>query len=74
MLLLQERLFTQHTGSLATKRRDKLRGILTELGVSCTSQWKDVKELLKTELTAPVYSNPLQVQHSPMNITRKQFV
>ncbi|KOB78600.1 Transcription elongation regulator 1 [Operophtera brumata] len=57
---VQERLFTQHTSSLASKRRDKLRALLTELSVSCTSHWKEVKDMLKNEPTAPVYSSSSQ--------------
>ncbi|XP_026318352.1 transcription elongation regulator 1 isoform X1 [Hyposmocoma kahamanoa] len=58
----KERLFSQHTGALATKRRDKLRTLLNEMGVSCTAHWREVKNKLKQELTAPVYTSASQME------------
>ncbi|CAK1587926.1 unnamed protein product [Parnassius mnemosyne] len=58
----KERLFSQHTSTLASKRCDKLRGLLTELGVSCTARWRDVKELLQQQPTAPTYSSASQME------------
>ncbi|XP_028031261.1 transcription elongation regulator 1 isoform X2 [Bombyx mandarina] len=58
----KERLFSQHTNNLASKRRDKLRGILTELGVSCTAAWKEVKETLSSDPTTPAYASATQME------------
>ncbi|XP_075989195.1 transcription elongation regulator 1-like isoform X2 [Anticarsia gemmatalis] len=58
----KERLFMQHTSALASKRRDKLRSLLQERGVSCTAHWRDVKTMLGEEPTAPVYSSASQME------------
>ncbi|XP_059044967.1 transcription elongation regulator 1 [Achroia grisella] len=58
----KERLFLQHTGVLATKRREKLRALLTELGIGCTASWRDVRNQLKQEPTAPQYSSAGQME------------
>ncbi|KAJ0169735.1 hypothetical protein K1T71_014341 [Dendrolimus kikuchii] len=58
----KERLFVQHTGALGAKRRDKLRALLNELGVSCTAHWRDVRDSLKAEPTAPQYSSASQME------------
>ncbi|KAJ8704155.1 hypothetical protein PYW07_013449 [Mythimna separata] len=58
----KERLFMQHTSALATKRRDKLRALLNERGISCTAHWRDVRALLADEPTAPVYNSASQME------------
>ncbi|KAI5640830.1 FF domain-containing protein [Phthorimaea operculella] len=58
----KERLFSQHIANLTNKRRDKLRALLTEMGVGCTEHWRDVKQRLKQEPTAPVYSTTSQME------------
>ncbi|KAJ2939552.1 hypothetical protein O0L34_g6384 [Tuta absoluta] len=58
----KERLFSQHIANLTNKRRDKLRALLSELGVGCTEHWRDVKQKLKQEPTAPNYSSTSQME------------
>ncbi|XP_028161044.1 transcription elongation regulator 1-like [Ostrinia furnacalis] len=58
----KERLFSQHTAALASKRRDKLRALLNELNVSCTAHWRDVKTQLQENPAAPVYSAASQME------------
>ncbi|XP_039762266.1 transcription elongation regulator 1 isoform X2 [Pararge aegeria] len=58
----KERLFSQHVGALASKRRDKLRAILAELGVGCTAHWRDVRKQLAEHATAPTYRNAPQME------------
>ncbi|XP_063543558.1 transcription elongation regulator 1-like isoform X3 [Cydia strobilella] len=53
----KERLFASHTGTLATRRRDKLRTLLTEMGVAPTAHWRDVRARLRAEPAAPVYTS-----------------
>ncbi|XP_063371330.1 trichohyalin-like isoform X2 [Cydia amplana] len=53
----KERLFSSHTSTLATRRRDKLRALLTEMGVAPTAHWRDVRARLRAEPTAPVYTS-----------------
>ncbi|XP_063631864.1 uncharacterized protein LOC134803087 [Cydia splendana] len=60
----KERLFASHTSTLATRRRDKLRALLTELGVAPTAHWRDVRARLRAEPTAPVYTSADKVTHT----------
>ena len=53
----------QHTSALATKRRDKLRALLNDRGISCTAHWREVKAILAEEPTAPVYNSASQVRN-----------
>ncbi|CAH2062518.1 unnamed protein product, partial [Iphiclides podalirius] len=58
----KERLFGGHTGSLAARRRDKLRALLAEMGVSCTARWKDVRDQLQQQPAAPAYASAAQME------------
>ncbi|GBP27172.1 Transcription elongation regulator 1 [Eumeta japonica] len=57
----KERLFSQHTAALCGRRRDKMRELLAELGVSATAHWRDVKRTLKDEPRTPKYASPEKV-------------
>ncbi|XP_050676528.1 transcription elongation regulator 1-like isoform X2 [Leptidea sinapis] len=56
----KERLFNQHTTSLAVKRRDKFRALLTEQGVSCVASWRDVRKAVAEN--APQYASAQQME------------
>ncbi|XP_052745903.1 transcription elongation regulator 1 isoform X3 [Bicyclus anynana] len=58
----RERLFTQHVGALAGKRRDKLRALLAELGAGCTAHWRDVRKQLAEHAAAPAYRSAPQME------------
>ncbi|KPJ18778.1 Transcription elongation regulator 1 [Papilio machaon] len=58
----KERLFSQHISVLSNKRRDKLRALLTELGVTSTARWRDVKDQLQQQPAPPVYASASQVE------------
>ncbi|XP_047542008.1 transcription elongation regulator 1 isoform X2 [Vanessa atalanta] len=58
----KERLFSQHISALSSKRRDKLRALLAELGVSCTAHWRDVKKQLADHAAAPPYRSAPQME------------
>ncbi|XP_013174367.1 PREDICTED: transcription elongation regulator 1 isoform X1 [Papilio xuthus] len=58
----KERLFSQHISVLSSKRRDKLRALLTELGVTSTARWREVKDQLQQQPTAPVYASASQME------------
>ncbi|KAG6462831.1 hypothetical protein O3G_MSEX013489 [Manduca sexta] len=58
----KERLFGQHTSALASKRRDKLRALLGELGVASTQAWRHVRALLAADPAAPVYCSAAQME------------
>ncbi|XP_026746675.1 transcription elongation regulator 1 isoform X1 [Trichoplusia ni] len=58
----KERLFMQHTSALASRRRDKLRALLGERGVSCTAHWRDVRDMLAEQPAAPSYGSAAQME------------
>ncbi|XP_045781405.1 transcription elongation regulator 1-like isoform X2 [Maniola jurtina] len=58
----KERLFSQHISTLASKRRDKLRTLLGELGVGCTAHWRDVRKQLADHAAAPAYRSAPQME------------
>ncbi|XP_053623455.1 transcription elongation regulator 1-like isoform X2 [Plodia interpunctella] len=69
----KERLFMQHTATLATKRRDKLRALLSELSVGCTAHWRDVRAQLKAEPATPLYTSSSQMEREFRDYQRDQL-